>query len=388
MSSESPESASPQTESSFLNNHEASDLTGAITMVPPEEFDDTLNERELKMRFGEPVIFGGTNFTELSTRYQQSLCIVPKDEAFHEWNVQPLQEFSSNAESAEMHYSHRVLVLCDSLKMRGIIGKDAHEILKENHGYGWCERTLRRQCAHARLALILAAAGKIDLLPSQNVCAAISSVLPRHAWVLFLSAHPVKESSPEAVKKKIVDFAGRRGITLRGRPVRRLESAACTPLLLAEAHETSPISPEARQKIEEGAPSTVPTLKRLAAKKLSKLLAAELHKSVPAYHLQDSEVFAKVFAQELDLKVSSVPRPARHAKLDALAATLCSLDPVRTQSIQQAALRLLLGQVVDRATDLAGANATKTKKMASDTPCPESPETTQVFAQPREEPFL
>ena len=29
-----------------------------------------------------------------------------------------------------------------------------------------------RQCAHARFALILAASGKIDLLPSQNVCAA------------------------------------------------------------------------------------------------------------------------------------------------------------------------------------------------------------------------
>lgn len=395
MSSESPQHATPQTESPSLSNHQAPDYTGAIRMVPPEEFDGPLNPPEIEMRFGNPVIFNGTDYSKMKKYYSQAVHDQPTDEEFACWESVPLSAYAQRADSSAMEYCQRLLVIHDRLRRQNVSSQTAYEVLKEHHGYMQTDRTLRRQLAHARLALILAAAGRIEMLPSQNTSAVITALLPRHAWVPFFSHSGFTECGAGTMQKKAVEFAERKGIALRGQPAGQCKTTIKSQMLLnesvAELPEKRPgEEPDPAPEEERGANVTEPTdiskCKKLAVKQLAKAIKQELHHSVPAYHMKEPAEFAKVFVQELDGLVKSVPRPSRHAKLDALAVALSRHDPVRARAMEKAALRLLLGQVVDRATDRAGARSGK--KVTPDTVCPEAAEAAPEAPDLKEEPFL
>ncbi len=102
-----------------------------VTIVPLEEHDGLLEQWELEMRFGEPVIANGTNYSELSNRYLQALGRNPIDEAYTNWISRSLSDFAQESESAEIKYAHRVLVEYDKLRKEGLRGKGVHEILVE-----------------------------------------------------------------------------------------------------------------------------------------------------------------------------------------------------------------------------------------------------------------
>ena len=94
--------------------------------------------------------------------------------------------------------------------------------------------------------MMLAATGKIDLLPSQNVAAVISAWLPRHCWTRFQSQNPIREAEPPSVQKAIASFAEHHDIRPRGEPANR--GRIKNPLLKPKLHCTpqldEPASPE------------------------------------------------------------------------------------------------------------------------------------------------
>ena len=364
---------------------EAFRLTPTISIVAGEEHEGPLKAGDLTMQFGEPVIANGTNYSELATLYLQALGLAPSNQSFLEWNARPLGNFAQRAASSEMSYSHRLLVLYDILRREGFCGKRLHEALVGNCGYGSTERTLRRQVAHARLALILAAAGKIDLLPSQNVSGTISSRLPRPFWRAFLSKHQIKEAEAATVKKAIDDFGANHGIPLKGQ-----QSGPLKPLPLHRIPELIPINaPSAsNEKLEEAEIERSAHSKsgNLPKKAIAKVLAAELKGRVPAYHLKNPEDFALAFLMAIDKSISSVPCPGRHQDLDELASVLGRLDEKRIKRATQAAMRLVIGKALDDASSQAGARPRK--KVTPDTPCPESHNIPTEPLKPTEEPFL
>ena len=96
------------------------------------------------------------------------------------------------------------------------------------------------------------------------------------------------------------------------------------------------------------------------------MLAPQLDGIVPAYHLEEPTALAKAIVESLDQSTHAVPRPARHQKLDELAAKLTLLDPVRAEELAKAAMRLMLGAALDKATKKMGSR----KNVTPDTPCP------------------
>jgi hypothetical protein len=324
-----------------------------ILIVPPEDFDGPLLPEELRMK--ESVFAGGVDYRRLVKLYAQGLGRAPKDKTYKAWEERPLSDFAREAHASEMEFSHRLLVLCDVSRESGMKSGDVYELLKREHRYEFTERSLRRQIAHARMALVLAPLGKIELLPSQNVVGVISALLPRHLWVAFLSWKPLKDGGRETVKRLIIKYASLHGGGLRGRPVS------------ASSDQQGVVSqPPADGNNDQSAPAqqilTPTPANKLPKKFFVKQVEPELSMRVPTYHRKDTKALAKSFTEALEHEVSSVPRPARHSALDELGNEIARIDPELDRLVTQAARRLLLGRCVDTATAQAGAGRSRNGK--------------------------
>lgn len=217
------------------------------------------------------------------------------------------------------------------------------------------------------------------MLPSQNVAAVVSSLLPRNAWAPFLERFKRKDASAESVKTAICQYSALHGVALRGQLVNGRSQPAQPPLQLEDHPPTPPDEPSVPTTNPEETTDERPTrqsLGNLPAKNLAKLLAPELKGRVPAYHLKKPDVFALAFIRELDKAVSAVPCPTRHSHLDDLASVLGRLDEKRMKLLERAAWRLVIGRSIDGATSKAGAK----KKIRSDTACPEPKEEHQIIS--------
>jgi hypothetical protein len=351
--------------------------TEIISIVAGEEYDGPLGPQELKMRFGSPVVESGINYSELATLYSQALNYKKSNPRFREWNARPLSDFAHGAAAADMSYSHRLLALHDMLRKEGFHGINLYDQMVQRFGFNSTERTLRRQVAHARLALIFAVAGKIDLLPSQNVAAVVAAHLPKRYWTAFISISEIKQAESNTVKKAIQAFAVRHGILLKGQPIKCSQAVLPTPLQELSCPDAPPAPGD---KVETEIAAIVPPKSsvRLSKTALVKKLAPELVGCVPKYRLRNLEGFAVALINAINAEVCSVPRPGRHPALDKIAAIFEHLDEEKFKRLNQAALRLVIGKAVDEASSQAGA---RVKKVPSDTPCPKSPEAV-------EEPFL
>lgn len=357
------------------NSQHIVENTDAILMVPPEEYDPVLQPEELEMRFGEPVIHQGSNFSLMATQYRQAIHGDPRDEAFDQWDAIPLSTYLQNAEHHTMAYCHRLLILTDGLRKQGATAKEAFEILRDHHGYDKTERTLRRQTAHARLGLVLAASGQIELLPSQNVAGIVSPRLHRRWWGQFLSISKIKEGLPNKVQRALQDFSDRYNVPLRGQPINSIYRWKTFLPQLPDDRVAQDSTLEVSASTEGDAPvqAVCQTPKRKKPKNtLTPLLAKELHGRVPNYHFQNPSAFSKAFMEELDKGTSSVPRPARHKQLDEIADAMARIDPVRAEMVATAALRAFYGAIIDKATQTAGYPSGK--KLPADTPCPHKPD--------------
>lgn len=345
----------------------------AILMVPPEEFDPVLQPEELQMRFGEPVIHMGSNYSLMATQYKQAIHGDPRDKVFKKWDAVPLSTYLQNAECHTMAYCHRLLVLTDRLRKQGATAKEAFEFLRDHHGYDKTERTLRRQTAHARLGLVLAASGQIDSLPSQNVAGIISARLARRWWAGFLSISKIKEGLPNKVQRALQDYSYRYNVPLRGEPINSVHrrKTFLPPLPDDRVAQDSILEVPASTEGEANAQKKIQNQKKKQPKNfLAPLLANELQGRVPNYHFQDPPAFSKAFLEELDKGTSSVPRPARHKQLDEIADAMARIDPVRAEMVATAALRAFYWAIIDKTTQTAGYPSGK--KLPADTPCPNS----------------
>lgn len=324
---------------------------GAVLMVPSEDMEAVLSMEETTPAFGEPVLEQGVNWSELLTLYRQAIHGESRDSNYEAWNRRTLAEFRDTANCHEVGYFHRLLTLRDQLLQQGLTFQEFYRHLKEEYKYTSTDRTLRRQIAHARLGLLLAAKGRIDKLPSQNVSAVIVAKLPRAVWIPFLDRHPIKEAGNETVKKNIFSFADYHRVPLRMQspqdPVSHRPHLPTSP---------GPFAPEPQSNKVEGTETEVSAVpepcanrRKVAKNNLAKQLAVELSGRVPAYHLAQPESLAKSIIEEIDATVTGVPKPGRHEKLDELASVLKQLDPNRCDALHQAAVRIIVGDALDSA---------------------------------------
>jgi hypothetical protein len=364
MSNDSPASPSIETPSLTEAAPHANPY-GAVPMVPSAEDDPPLSAAELEMRFGHPVIHRQVDYSRLARFYRQAVLGGIEDNDFAAWRAMPLGDFHQAADMADMAYCHRLLVFRDQYLLENADTKGFYAWLKDHQGYEQTDRTLRRQISHARMALILAASGKIDLLPSQNSSATIASLLPREAWGDFLSAFPLKEAGKATLQRKIVGFADRQNIPLR-----------MTPLSLPQSSpppETEPTAIElAASPAPETAGETTPATDAQTAPpdQLPEKLAPAMAGFAPQYWLahQSETQMAKRMVRLMKTTIKAAPRPARHAQRIEFHRQLATHSPQLTEQITLAALQYFydsvekeLPQFKKEKPDRRGANSPKTE---------------------------
>lgn len=319
---------------------------GTIPMVPSLDFEPPLSPIELEMRFGEPVIHDLVDYSRLAHLYRQALFVERADPHFVQWDAIPLRDFAKKAESSAIHYAHRLLTMRDSYFVANGSSRGFHAWLQRKHGYDQADKTLRRQICHARMSLILAARGRIESLPGQNVSGVIAGLLPRCTWADFLTAFPVKHCGKTGLQKKICMFSEETNIPLRLTPSPNIP----IPGLPDDNHP--PVLPEPDGMPGQECPTPIsaspPDLEKPTKKvPLAEKIAPDMAGFCPHYWLerQTSAHLAKRILKGLRVKIKAVPRPAWKEQRLALHAVIAKHDPLLAEKITQTALLLLYDKI-------------------------------------------
>lgn len=247
------------------------DQLGAVYMLPPHEFDSPLTEEEIAPRFGTPVIVNGVNFAAMSQKY---LCDVHgKDYANPQSasvNEPTLRDLAARENDAAMEFNFRLLCDHDSKAHKKAGVSSFEKYVAEETGEKHSRSTLIRRMVHIKFALLAAADGGADALPSQNQANTIGR-LPRGFWVRFwrhiTSGGSGKKIGKAALEEAVVVYAQRNRLPLRGM---RLDS-------FSDTHSGALALPDVRNDSE----APVLHAKGDIKKRLLSVLAIELPQRLP-----------------------------------------------------------------------------------------------------------
>jgi len=192
---------------------------GAAYMLPPHDLDSPLSEAEILPRFGEPVIHNGVNYTALSHDYLDAVSGKQEPPQEKQKPGSSLRELANMEEKSVMEFNAGLLRDHDSQAHRKAGIPRFEKYVAMETGKTFSRSTLLRRMVHGKVALIFAAGGAIDSLPSQNQANLIGQ-LPRHVWLPFwrqlLSQHPKGNVGETALKEAVPLYATRHELPLRG----------------------------------------------------------------------------------------------------------------------------------------------------------------------------
>jgi hypothetical protein len=192
---------------------------GAAFMLPPHELDSPLSAAEILPRFGEPVVVNGVNYTALARAYLAAVSGEYERPQEAQEPCESLAELANTEERSVMLFNAELLRAHDSLAHRkaGIPRFEKYVAMETGKTYN--RSTLTRRMVHAKVALIFAAGGAIDILPSQNQ-ANLLGQLPRHVWLPcwrdILAQNPNGKVGKAALEKAVPLYATRHQLPLRG----------------------------------------------------------------------------------------------------------------------------------------------------------------------------
>ena len=155
---------------------------GAELIIPTQEQAPPLSKEELEPKSGGPVIARGINFTVMGRRYLD--CVHGSDTG--EEPLPSLGQLWAKEQTSRFERDMKTLMDHDSKAHRAAGYTKFEEYFLECTGEKASHSTLYRRMVEMRFALVLAANGAIDFLPSQAQCYRISQVIPRHRWVAFV----------------------------------------------------------------------------------------------------------------------------------------------------------------------------------------------------------
>ncbi len=193
---------------------------GAAYMIPPHELDGALSEEEIAPRFGEPVIHGNLNYTLFARDYLRAVhgADLGGAEALVPTGMR-LRELAAEEDVATMNLNMQLLRDHDSQAHVCSGFPRFEKFVKSETGRSYSRTTLHRRIVHAKFGLLFAAAGAIDILPTQNQSVLIGR-LPRRHWVPFWrdvsTRCPSMRISKTALEVELSRYSARRRLPLRG----------------------------------------------------------------------------------------------------------------------------------------------------------------------------
>lgn len=310
----------------------------AIYMIPPHDYEPPLTELEITAKFGTPVIENGINFTEYAQLYLQ--VVRGKDSGASEKPLQSLRELENDELRSVMKANMLLLIWHDSKAHHRDKEPSFDKWVRETRHVTWKRSTINRRICHARLALMLAAEGLIDYLPSQNATAIISR-LSRTEWASFCSSlEPRQEIGPSKLNKMVVSYSERNGVPLRN-----------TPVLIPEDNRSLLAAPRETETSETSLSDS--QINKVAKPgDLIPKLAEQLTAILPAYKLgkngRPSVQRARNFLTAITAIARKVAKPTQMAKRLQFQAWLANADPVRAERVLNAAISQFYDKALSR----------------------------------------
>ena len=241
-------------------------------MVPPIEQEDPLTERELEMLNGTDVVEGGVDFGRFIRIYRQEVHGITGGGKINPEEIPSLVELFKAADKIDMEVNLTMLIDHDSKKHRKHGRTKFAQYVQRDLGIKKTKSTIYRRIAHGRLALILAARGLIDQLPSQAQAKIVTS-LPRPHWALFCKGIEFQGKGEALLKQEVATYALRHCLPLRGQrvdavipdpdPIPLLEAGGSleqenqlSTSTEAEAQKAQTILPELNEKLRSYLPQS------------------------------------------------------------------------------------------------------------------------------------
>lgn len=315
---------------------------GAAFMLPPHELDSPLSADEILPRFGEPVVDNGVNYTALAYDYLDAVSGRHGPSQEKQKPGSTLKELANTEVKSIMEFNVSIVRDHDSQAHRraGILRFENY-VAKET-GKTFSRSTLQRRMVHAKFALIFAAGGAIDILPSQNQANLIGQ-LPRHVWLPFwrglLSQHPSGKMGDTALKEAVPLYATRHQLPLRGE---RLE-AEQKILPLPDASPAADPKPEVGPPPEKAATKNRELTRQEADQEIIKLLNPILQEYLPRRTKErlkkKKNSLGRQYLSAIRAAVRQTPSPFKRGKRSNLFNAIATHHPALAEDV----LRLMLG---------------------------------------------
>lgn len=232
---------------------------GAVLMVPPLDQEDPLSEKELEMQCGTHVVEAGVDFGRYVRIYRQEVHGIPSRAKKKPEEIPSVVELFKAAGKIDMEINLTLLIAHDSKDHRKHGRSKFAQYVQSDLGIKITTSTIHRRIAHGRLALILAAKGLIDKLPSQSQ-AEIITCLPRSHWPLFFREVEFRGKGEEFLKREVTRLALRNRIPLRGQRVDAVLSDSEPIIISGDAPENGNQPPPAMNPEPQNKTTYLPEL--------------------------------------------------------------------------------------------------------------------------------
>lgn len=192
-----------------------STIPGAGTILLSVEDEEPLTIDELVPRYGHPVIWHGVDLTEAANQYLYEVRGLGKP--LKDAVIPDLQPASNRFLEADLVLKIRILIDHDrKAHVRAGLSR-FDDYFRSCTQSTLVHSSIHRWLIEAKTALLFAAQGAIDLMPSQAACEQLS-ILPRNHWLPAW-----REISPKGgivgkhkLSEHIALYASRNGIPIRG----------------------------------------------------------------------------------------------------------------------------------------------------------------------------
>ena len=314
---------------------------GAVLMLPPNDHDDPLSETEIEMAFGTHVVEGDVDFGRFVRLYRQEVHGIPGGAPKKPEEIPSLVDLFKDSGKIDMEINLMLLIAHDSKVYRRHGCRNFLEHVRNDLGIRITNSTLHRRIAHGRLAMVLAARGLIDKLPSQAQAEFVTK-LPRPHWTLFCKEIDLQGKGKEYTKSEVARYAITYRLPLRGQRVDAvLPDSDPIPLLEAGG------SPEQENQLSTGTEAEAQKVQTFLPQ-LNEKLRSYLPQSRYESLVKKKGNPARRFLSALKAENRQCRQPERVADRLELLALFEKEDPELARPINAAALSMYFQNVERR----------------------------------------
>ena len=305
---------------------------GAVLMVPPIEEETPFSPEELKMEFGSHVQEGGVDYSSAIANYLSAVHGQKKE-------AEPLPtiaELFNEETKAGMQLNLALVLARDTKEYRNHGFRSLEDWVNSNVGVPMNHSTIHRRIVHGRCAMLFAAKGMIDKLPSQAQCTIISR-LPRAHWLdAWKAIQTGSKFGKDALINAVANYARQHRLPSRGKPIDSVleDAPVMTPLKLNPVPiNTTGTTANSTPTLQPAKAPETPPLLNVIAEMLPRYLPAYRHKYLAKRYSNP----ARRFVSALKAQIRKCPEPERMDLREELFTSIQQSDPELAEQINRTA---------------------------------------------------